>query len=263
MSIALSSIQSPDLLKLLAHDVRWKILVLLGRSDYRVQEIVHLLEQPQNLVSYHLRRLYDQNLVTERRSTADGRDIYYSLDLDMLHKLYFATGESLHPALSNTESLPQEASSPLPRKQARVLFLCTENSARSQMAEGILRHLSNGQVEAFSAGSNPSNLHPYTIQVMAAMGIDISQQRSKHFDEFRGQSFDRIITVCDRVRESCPTFPGDPERIHWSFIDPAAIEGSDKERYHAFEQVALQLTTRIRYLLILLEREKGRGDSGR
>jgi protein-tyrosine-phosphatase len=89
------------------------------------------------------------------------------------------------------------------------------------------------------------------------MGIDIKQQRSKHLDEFRDQSFDYIVTVCDRVRESCPTFPGDPERVHWSFPDPAAVEGSEQERYHAFEQVALQLVTRIRYLLILIEREQG------
>ena len=85
----------------------------------------------------------------------------------------------------------------------------------------------------------------------------ISQQQSKHIDEFHGQSFDYIVTVCDRVRESCPTFPGDPERVHWSFPDPAAVEGPEKERYHAFEQVAFQLVTRIRYLLILIEREKG------
>jgi protein-tyrosine-phosphatase len=125
------------------------------------------------------------------------------------------------------------------------------------MAEALLRHLSKGQVEAFSAGSHPTSLHPYAVQVMAAMGIDISQQQSKHYNQYLGQSFDRIVTVCDRIRESCPNFPGDPERIHWSFSDPAAQEGSEEARYHAFEQTALQLTNRIRFLLILLEREKG------
>lgn len=93
---------------------------------------------------------------------------------------------------------------------------------------------------------------------MARMSINISQQRSKHLDEFRDQSFDYIITVCDRVRESCPTFPGDPEQVHWSFIDPAAVEGSEQERSRAFEQVAIQLMNRIRYLTILIEREKGK-----
>jgi ArsR family transcriptional regulator, arsenate/arsenite/antimonite-responsive transcriptional repressor / arsenate reductase (thioredoxin) len=259
MIAAFSSTQAPGFLKLLAHDLRWKILVLLGRSDYCVQEIVRMLEQPQNLVSYHLRKLRDQNLVTERRSSADGRDIYYSLDVNTMRTLYFAAAESLNPALNVTDTALQEAVSHLPKKNVRVLFLCTHNSARSQMAEGILRHLSGGRIEAFSAGNQPAHLHPLAIQTMAKMGLDSSQQRSKHMDEFQGQFFDYIVTVCDRVRESCPTFPGDPERVHWSFIDPAAVEGSEKERYRAFEQVALQLTNRIRYLVILIKREKGGG----
>ena len=95
------------------------------------------------------------------------------------------------------------------------------------------------------------------MKVMDKMSIDISQQRSKHLDEFAGQSCDYIVTVCDRVRESCPTWPSDPKRVHWSFLDPAEVEGSEVERYRAFEQVALQLMNRIRYLLILIGREKG------
>ena len=257
MSAALSSARPPGFLKLLANDLRWKILVLLGRSDYYVHEIVLLLAQPQNLVSYHLRKLRDQKLVTERRSSADGRDIYYSLDVNMLRTLYFAAADSLNPALNVTDTDLRKAISHFPVKNVRVLFLCTHNSARSQMAEGILRHLSGGRIEAFSAGSQPTNLHPLAVRAMAKMGIDISNQRSKHLDEFLDQPFDFIVTVCDRIRESCPTFPGDPERIHWSFIDPAIVEGSEKERYGAFEQVALQLTNRIRYLVILIDREKG------
>jgi ArsR family transcriptional regulator, arsenate/arsenite/antimonite-responsive transcriptional repressor / arsenate reductase (thioredoxin) len=262
MNTALSFSQPPSFLKLLAHDIRWKILVLLGRSDYHVLEIVRQLELPQNLVSYHLRRLHDQNLVTERRSSADGRDIYYSLDINILRTLYFAAADALNPALNTTDIdiALQEAVSHLPSKKVRVLFLCTHNSARSQMAEGILRHLSGGLIDAFSAGSQPTSLHPLAIQTMAKMSIDMSQQRSKHLDEFLDQSFDYIVTVCDRVREACPTFPGDPERVHWSFIDPASVEGSEKERTRAFEQVALQLTNRIRFLVILIEREKsGKG----
>ena len=139
-----------------------------------------------------------------------------------------------------------------------MLFLCTENSARSQIAEALTRYLSKGAVEAFSAGSHPTRVHPYAIRVLTHLGIDTSSLRSKHFDEFQDQSFDRIITLCDYVQEECPTFPGDPQRIHWSFPNPSAVEGTEEERYHAFEQLSLQLTTRIRLLLTILEREKGK-----
>jgi protein-tyrosine-phosphatase/DNA-binding transcriptional ArsR family regulator len=259
MSADIALSQPPAFLKLLAHDLRWQMLGLLARSDYCGRELVRLLGQPQNLVSYHLRLLHDQSLVTERRSTADGRDIYYSLNLDTLHDLYTTAAVALHPALNFTATTTEETASHFSGKQPRILFLCTENSARSQMAEALLRHLSKGNIAAFSAGSKPTSVHPYAVQVMARIGIDISKQQAKHFDEFRGQTFDRVITVCDRVCESCPTFPGDPEHIHWSFLDPAAVDSSEQERYHAFEQVSLQLTTRIRYLLILLEREREKG----
>ncbi len=258
MQLTLSNVQPPNFLKLLAHDIRWKILVLLGRSDYCVQELVHLIEQPQNLVSYHLRQLRGQNLVSERRSSADSRDIYYSLNFETLSTLYFAAADALHPALSGGIAELLQTQVDRPEKPVRVLFLCTENSARSQIAEALTRYLSKGMVEAFSAGSHPTSIHPFAIRVLAHLGIDTSSLRSKHFDEFREQSFDRIITLCDYVREECPTFPGDPERIHWSFSNPATVEGTEDERYHAFEQVGLQLSTRIRLLLTLLEREKGK-----
>ncbi len=258
MQLTISNVHPPDFLKLLAHDIRWKILVLLARSDYCVQELVHLVEQPQNLVSYHLRQLRGQNLVTERRSSADSRDIYYSLNFETLHTLYFSAADALHPALSSTNTERQDTVEQNSDKPIRVLFLCTENSARSQIAEALTRYLSKGTVEAFSAGSHPTSIHSYAIRVLAHLGIDTGTLRSKHFDEFREQSFDRIITLCDYIREECPTFPGDPERIHWSFPNPAAVEGTEDERYHAFEQLSLQLTTRIRLLLTLLEREKGK-----
>ena len=256
MDDALSFVPLPSFLKLLAHDIRWNMIALLARSDYSVQEMVRILKQPQNLVSYHLRRLHEHGLVRERRSTADERSIYYSLDLALLHSRYLSAAESLHPALGTTEDEMQKTMTPSPLKTVRVLFLCTENSARSQMAEGILRHLSDGHVEAFSAGSRPSHLHPLAVQTLAAMDIDISQQRAKHMNELPNAAFDYVVTVCDRVREACPTFPGDPERIHWSFSDPATVEGSSEDQLRAFEQIALQLITRIRYLLILIAREQ-------
>ena len=242
-----------DFLKLLAHELRWKLVTALSRSDYRVYELVHLLDQPMNLVSYHLKQLRDQQLVTEHRSSADGRDVYYSLDIEALRTRYFAAGESIHPALASSDSAPLGTTATHP--PTRVLFLCTHNSARSQMAEGILRHLGGDRVMAFSAGSQPAEVHPDAVRVLTAIGIDISQQRSKQLDRFADQSFDYIITVCDRVREVCPLFPNDPERIHWSFPDPAAVEDA-AARERAFQQTAQQLMTRIRQLLTLIDRER-------
>jgi ArsR family transcriptional regulator, arsenate/arsenite/antimonite-responsive transcriptional repressor / arsenate reductase (thioredoxin) len=257
MNTPILPVQSPAFLKLLAHDLRWNLLAALARSDHSVQELVRFTNQPQNLVSYHLRQLREQEVIAERRSSADRRDMYYSLDLARLHCLYADAARSLHPALDHAAATQAADAVPAARESARVLFLCTANSARSQMAEALMRQLSQGRVEAFSAGSHPTHVHRNALKVMASMGLDISEQRSKHFEEFLGQSFDRIITVCDRVRESCPNFPGDPERIHWSIPDPVAVEGSEQEQYRAFEQVSLQLTNRIRFLLILLARERG------
>ena len=210
-----------------------------------------MLNQPANLISYHLRKLREQHLVSERRSTADGRDVFYTLDLERMSQLYIATGEAIHPALNSTEPASKTQANKKPTPPLRVLFLCTHNSARSQMAEGILRHYGGNRVEVFSAGNQPSQVRPEAVQTLAALGIDISHQHSKHLDEFIGQSFDYIITVCDRANETCPIFPGDPKRIHWSFPDPTAVD-DPKERTHAFQQVAQELTRRINYLLIIV-----------
>jgi len=254
-------IPPPEVLKLAGHPIRWSVLTRLARSDYRVQEFVAFLQLPQNLVSYHLRQLRAGNLVTERKSSADERSIYYSLDLEQFRVLYVQAGSQLHPALTNGLIDPgaenQLCSAPYP--PLRVLFLCTENSARSQMAEALLRHLSHGMIEACSAGSQPAEqVHPLAVQAMERLDIDMSQARPKHFNEFRGQHFDAIVTVCDRVREVCPAFPDDPERIHWSFPDPALVDGPEAIRSHVFEQTSLQLATRIRLLITLLEREHRR-----
>ena len=141
------------------------------------------------------------------------------------------------------------------RPPVRVLFLCTHNKARSQLAEGILRHLGGESVDVFSAGSEVSTIDPDAVRVLASMGIDSQQQYSKHMDAFRGQSFRYVITVCDRVREICPIFPGDPTQFHWSLPDPTAVQGSAEARYQAFERIARQLETRIRQLLTQIERD--------
>lgn len=259
MSTDASLLPWPEFLKLLAHDLRWKILQLLARSDYRGLELVERLKQPQNLISYHLRLLATHHLVSERRSTADGRDIYYSLNLDLLRERYAAAGVALHPTLQGSAPSLQNTQLSENSRPLRVLFLCTENSARSQMAEGLLRHLAGELIEVCSAGSEPSQVHPYAVQVLAQMGIDISQATSKHLDVFRDQIFDAVITVCDRMRECCPAFPGEREPIHWSLPDPVALVGiSEQERYAEFERIAQQLLMRSRHFLALLAYEQER-----
>ncbi|HEX6126146.1 MAG TPA: arsenate reductase ArsC [Pyrinomonadaceae bacterium] len=130
-------------------------------------------------------------------------------------------------------------------KKQRVLILCTGNSARSQMAEGILRHIGGNSFEVESAGVAPSAVREEAIEVMKEIGIDITSHRSKSVEEFLDQSFDYIITVCDNAKESCPVFPGDAERMHWSFDDPAAVTGSEEQRLNAFRTVRDQILSRL------------------
>lgn len=242
-----------DFLKLLAHDIRWQILLTLSGSDRRVEELVKQIKQPHNLVSYHLKRLKLKRLVRERRSSADGRDVYYTLNLDQFRQLYFEAGQSLHPAIGEVSPQPDVMTDTAVYSPVRVLFLCTHNSARSQMAEALLRQIGRDQVEVFSAGSEPTSIHPLAIKVMSKSGIDISRHTSKHLNEFIGQDFDYVVTVCDRVRESCPVFPGDPKQIHWSIPDPAAIEGDREFQERGFLNVSTELRTRIEFLLLVIK----------
>src|SRR5689334_17129278 len=122
-------------------------------------------------------------------------------------------------------------------EKKKVLILCTGNSARSQMAEGLLRHDGANLFEVASAGVEPTRVRPEAIKVMSEIGIDISSHRSKSVDEFVGQEFDYLITVCDNAKERCPIFPGDAKRIHWSFDDPAAVSGDNEMRLGVFRRV--------------------------
>lgn len=243
----------PLILKMLSHPLRWQMLKALATSDLRVSELVDLVQQPQNVVSYHLARMRAQKMIRAQRSIADARELYYSMDLDHVRKLFFAGGNELHPALGQAAP-PAQAKEYDPSRRARVLFLCTHNSARSQMAEGILRHLSQDRIEAFSAGVEPTGIHPLAVRVLKEQNVDPREQYSKGIDQFIGQNFDYVITVCDRARETCPVFPGDPVQIHWSFPDPAEVEGDEQTRYLAFKGTAVQLTTRISYLLMVIRR---------
>lgn len=227
-------------LQLAGNPVRWQLLRELASSDLRVGELTARVGQPQNAISYHLGRLRAGGLVSTRRSSADHRDSYYHLDLARCGDLLAATGAALHPALAAGPA-PADRHRAAP---ARVLFLCTGNSARSQIAEGFLAHAAGDRVEAASAGSHPKDLHANAIRVMHEYGIDIADRRSKHLDEFTGHAFDYVVTLCDKVREVCPEFPGGPRSIHWSIPDPAA-EGGGRASYPAFRRVAADLHTRI------------------
>ncbi len=251
MSTALA--RPPDFIKLLAPEIRWQIIKALQLSDHRVQELVELLAQPKNLLSYHLKQLRDETLITFRRSDADRRDFYYSLNIQRLQALYQQAGEELHLA-SSRGVIDSENIKPYqwtPPKE--VLYLCTRNSARSQMAEGLLRYFAGENIHVDSAGSEPSGVHPLAIQVMAEMGIDISQQQSKSMDHFVNRHFDYVITVCDHVREVCPTFPGDLQTIHWSFPDPLLVD--EGEQLDAFPATAAELAKRIQYFLTIIQSE--------
>jgi arsenate reductase (thioredoxin) len=131
----------------------------------------------------------------------------------------------------------------------RVLFLCVHNSARSQMAEGLLRTIAGGRFEAFSAGAEATEVRPLAIRAMAEVGIDISGQRSKTVQEFEGQAFDWVVTVCDDAKEACPYFPGD-RQLHWSFDDPSAAEGPEEERLEVFRRIRDEIALRIRSELV-------------
>jgi arsenate reductase len=128
----------------------------------------------------------------------------------------------------------------------RILILCTGNSARSQMAEGLLRHDAGAGFEVFSAGTRPSRVRPEAIAAMGELGIDISRQRSKSVDEFSGQKFDYVLTVCDNAKESCPLFPGETVAIHRNFEDPAALEGSEEQRLTVFRRVRDEIREYLR-----------------
>ena len=245
----------PRFLRLAGHPLRWRLLSELARSDRRVGELCELAAERQSLVSYHLRRLRDGGLVSARRSLADGRDTYYVLELARCGELLVSAGASLHPGLASAVGSRRGRDRGLAR--ARVLFLCTGNSTRSQMAEALAEQLSEGAVQAASAGSDPKPLHPNAVRVMRTRGMDIAGRRSKHLSEFTGQRFDYVISLCDRVREVCPEFPGAPQAIHWSVRDPAREPGTEQQALPAFERTAAELEMRIGFLLAAIEQTNG------
>ncbi len=130
-------------------------------------------------------------------------------------------------------------------RRQRVLFLCTHNSARSQMAEGLLRHLAGDRFEVASAGTEATQVRPLAIKAMAELGIDISGQESKTLDRYLGDPFEYVITVCDQAAEACPVFPGARQRLHWSLPDPSKATGTEDEQFAVYRQVRDTIRQRI------------------
>jgi len=247
----IADVSPPSFVQLAGHPVRWQLLCELGHSDLPVRELCTLIGRPQSLVSYHLRRLRDHGLVTMRRSSADGRDTYYSLDVARCAKVLAQSGRALHGGLRLVPAPVSRRGTGATRP--RVMFLCTGNSARSQMAQAFTAELSAGRVDVVSAGSKPKPLHPNAVRAMREHGIDISDWRSKSLDKFTGEHWDYVVTLCDRVREVCPEFPARPDLIHWSIPDPAREGENDAQTYPAFQRTATELATRIPFLLEQIE----------
>ena len=241
----------PPFVRLAAHQLRWQLLGELATSDRRVRELVASVGQPQNLVSYHLRLLREAELVTRTRSSFDARDSYYHLDLDRCAAMLAAAGSALHPVLQPGSAGSAEAPTGRSRRP-RVLFACTGNSARSPIAEALMRDRAEGGVEVTSAGSHPrERIHPSAVSVLAEdYGIDIAGQRPRHLDTTTNRRFDYVITLCDKVREACPEFPGHPRHIHWSIPDPATDGGGSAEA--DVRRTAQDIDARVGHLLHVL-----------
>lgn len=225
-------------LKLLADDTRWRLLEALRFSDYQVGELVARLGMPQNLISYHLGLLRSSGLVQVHRSDADARAIYYGLDLGALQAAYQQIGVGL--------ALP--GSAPASGPVGCVLFLCTKNSARSQMAEGLLRHQSGGLVLVRSAGTQPASIHPLAIEAMREIGIDIGYQHAKGVEGIAELEISLVITVCDLAREECPPALRARPMWHWSIPDPVGA----RSELDAFRSARDQLRARVEGLAAAL-----------
>jgi len=236
-------------MQMASHPVRWALLTELAAGDHRVRELAAAVDEPQNLVSYHLRLLRSAGLIDARRSTFDGRDTYYHLNLASCAGAFAEAAAALHPALA-----PMPATEPAGRSGARsVLFLCTGNSARSPMAAALLQKKGRGRIRAASAGSHPKpHVHPNAVRIMRDMyGIDLRGSRPRPLAAVARQRFDYVITLCDKVREYAHDH-GVATAMHWSLPDPSAAADSDRASYPEFRRVASELDSRIDFLLPVL-----------
>ena len=240
-----STTGAPETVWLLGHNIRWRLAQALAHSDHRVGELVEAVGERQNLVSYHLGLLRRAGVVSERRSSHDSRDVYYSLNLGGLRNGLDQGLTGLHPTLRmpRLEATPASTQGSL---QTRLLFVCTGNSARSQLAEAIARDVALKEIDTKSYGY--AGIHPMTLTVLKELGLPADHLRSKSIDEVGGR-FDFVITLCDVAREDCPPFQRGADVIHWSLPDPAQSNDSRRELRQAFKGTAEELRWRITFLL--------------
>ena len=262
----------PRFLRLTGHPVRWRLLSELARSDRQVRELTALTGQAQSLTSYHLGQLRVGGLVTTRRSSADGRDTYYSLDLAGCRDRLIEAGAALYPGLrlqtrSAGSGIGSRSADGRRASPVRSSGCCS--CARATAPGPRWRRLSwNGSAAPRSMSAvpapTPGALQPEAVRVMRDRGVDIGNRRSKHLSEFTADRFDYVISLCDRVREVCPDFPGAPFVAHWSIPDPAADSDatSDVTRGEVFARTADVLTTRVQFLLAAIENAPHEGDGG-
>jgi protein-tyrosine-phosphatase/DNA-binding transcriptional ArsR family regulator len=234
----------PPFIRLADHPLRWRLLTELATGDHRVRELVEKVDQPQNLVSYHLRQLRDGGLVRARRSDSDGRDTYYHLDLERCSDGLASTGAALHPWLGAALGAPRS-----PTVDATgVLFVCSGNSARSPIAEALLRHRTGGRVTVASAGVFPKDrVHPHAVRVLhERFDIDIRDQRPRSIEDVArsGRRLHRVVTLCDRARERLEP-RREWRRTHWSVPDPAEDSGD----YARFVAASADIDARVRHLI--------------
>jgi protein-tyrosine-phosphatase len=191
--------------------------------------------------------------VSSRRSSFDGRAAYYRVHLEQCEAFLSVTGAALHPGLASSGRSNPVRSPDVGQRRVKVLFVCTGNGTRSQVAEALLRERAGDTIEAVSAGSHPKPIHPNAIKVLAERGIDISDAHSKPIAQFSGHHVDYVITLCDKVREVCPEFPGGRRVMHWSIEDPSRLPDTRRATLAAFRVVAADLESRIGFLIALID----------
>ncbi len=232
-----------SLLKVLADDTRWRIIRILRFGDYQVSELVERLQQPQNLISYHLGILRQAGFVQLHRSDADGRVLFYSLSHTQLRTGLAQVAAALQLSVPDPATLPA----------VPLLFLCTGNSIRSQMAEAWVRHLSGGRIPVQSAGNRPQQIHPLTYVVMQEVGLDLSQHRSKGLEVLNHFPAQIGVSVCDFAREDCPTFLRVPVLLHWSIPQPERLHRqSGSSELEVFRGLRDAIRERVEGLFSLL-----------